>query len=72
MGLGLGLGLEQLFERRSGDRTRVDGSCDFEKVPPDIRVRVRVRGYPLGVVMLGIAVRVMGLSGFRVMESWVD
>ena len=39
-----------IFERRSGDRTRVDGSCDFEKVPPDqlrpgakIRVRVRVR-----------------------------
>ena len=24
-----------LFERRSGDRTRVDGFCDFEKVPPD-------------------------------------
>ena len=28
-------GLEQFFERRSGDRTRVDGVCDFEKVPPD-------------------------------------
>ena len=24
-----------IFERRSGDRTRVDGFCDFEKVPPD-------------------------------------
>ena len=24
-----------IFERRSGDRTRVDGVCDFEKVPPD-------------------------------------
>ena len=24
-----------VFERRSGDRTRVGGSCDFEKVPPD-------------------------------------
>ena len=35
-GLGLGLGLEQFFERRSGDRTRVDGFCDFEKVPPDL------------------------------------
>ena len=35
LGLGLGLGLEQFFERRSGDRTRVDGFCDFEKVPPD-------------------------------------
>ena len=23
------------FERRSGDRTRVDSVCDFEKVPPD-------------------------------------
>ena len=33
--LRLGLGLEQFFERRSGDRTRVDGVCDFEKVPPD-------------------------------------
>ena len=33
--LGLGLGLEQFVERRSGDRTRVDGFCDFEKVPPD-------------------------------------
>ena len=31
----LGSGLEQFFERRSGDRTRVDGFCDFEKVPPD-------------------------------------
>ena len=35
LGSGLGLGLEQVFERRSGDRTRVDGFCDFEKVPPD-------------------------------------
>ena len=35
LGLGLGLGLEQFVERRSGDRTRVDGVCDFEKVPPD-------------------------------------
>ena len=34
LGLGPALGLEQLFERRSGDRTRVDGFCDFEKVPP--------------------------------------
>ena len=25
-----------IFERRSGDRTRVDGVCDFEKVPPDL------------------------------------
>ena len=24
-----------IFERRSGDRTRVDGVCDFEKAPPD-------------------------------------
>ena len=24
-----------IFERRSGDRTRVDGVCDSEKVPPD-------------------------------------
>ena len=24
-----------IFERRSGDRTRVDGVCDVEKVPPD-------------------------------------
>ena len=23
------------FERRSGDQNRVDGFCDFEKVPPD-------------------------------------
>ena len=23
------------FERRSGDRIRVDGICDFEKVPLD-------------------------------------
>ena len=44
-----------IFERRSGDRTRVDGVCDFEKVPPDqlcpsarARVRVRARG-PRGV-----------------------
>ena len=29
LGLGLGLGLEQFFERRSGDRTRVDGVCDL-------------------------------------------
>ena len=35
VGGGLGLGLERFFERRSGDRTRVDGVCDFEKVPPD-------------------------------------
>ena len=42
LGLGLdmydlrsGSGLEQFLERRSGDRTRVDGVCDFEKVPPD-------------------------------------
>ena len=28
-----------IFERRSGDRTRVDGVCDIEKV----RVRVGVR-----------------------------
>ena len=27
----VGLWLEQFFERRSGDRTRVDGVCDFEK-----------------------------------------
>ena len=38
-----------IFERRSGDRTRVDGVCDFEKVLPDqlcpsARFRVRVRG----------------------------
>ena len=32
---GVGLGVEHFFERRSGDRTRVDGVCDFEKVPPD-------------------------------------
>ena len=47
-----------IFERRSGDRTRVDGVCDFEKVPPDqlcpsarvrVRVRVRVRGFGLGL-----------------------
>ena len=25
------LGLEQFFERGSGDRTRVDGFCDFEE-----------------------------------------
>ena len=31
----LGLGLERFFERRSGDRTRVDGVCEFEKVSPD-------------------------------------
>ena len=24
-----------IFERRSGDRTRVNSVCDFEKVPPD-------------------------------------
>ena len=24
-----------ICERRSGHRTRVDGVCDFEKVPPD-------------------------------------
>ena len=24
-----------IFERRYGDRTRVDGVCDFEKVHPD-------------------------------------
>ena len=24
-----------IFERRSGDRNRVDGDCDFEKAPPD-------------------------------------
>ena len=35
VGLGLGVGLEQFFKRRSGDRTRVDGVCDFEKAPPD-------------------------------------
>ena len=23
------------FERRSGDRIRIDGDCDFEKVPPE-------------------------------------
>ena len=34
---GLRLGLEHFFERRSGDRTRVDGIC--------VRVRVRVRGH---------------------------
>ena len=40
------------FERRSRDRTRVDGVCDFEKVPPDQlcpsakrdQLRVRVKG----------------------------
>ena len=35
LGLGLGLGLEHYFECRSGDRTQVEGVCDFEKVPPD-------------------------------------
>ena len=34
-GLGSGLGIEQFVEHRSGDRTRVDVFCDFEKVPPD-------------------------------------
>ena len=38
LGLVLGLGLERFFERRSGDRARVDGVCDFEKV--SVRVRV--------------------------------
>ena len=34
-----------IFERRSGDRTQVDGVCDFEKVPPDqLCLRARVRG----------------------------
>ena len=36
LGVGLGLGLEKKkVERRSADRTRVDGGFDFEKVPPD-------------------------------------
>ena len=32
-----------ICERRSRDRTQVDGVCDFEKVPPGLRARVRVR-----------------------------
>ena len=33
--VGLRLGLEQVFEHRSRDRTRVNGVCDFKKVRPD-------------------------------------
>ena len=45
---GLGTGLERFFERRLGDRTRVDSVCDFEKVLPgqlcpSAGVRVRAR-----------------------------
>ena len=52
--LGLGLGLEQFFERRSGDRTRVDSvvtsrryrqtnSAQALKETDRVRVRVGVR-----------------------------
>ena len=55
-----------IFERQSGDRTRVDGVCDFEKVPPDqlcrsvlrVRVRVRVRVRAGVRVMVRVRVRV--------------
>ena len=50
--LGVGLGLEQFFERRSGDRTRVDGvvtsrryrqTSSAQALKETDRVRVRVR-----------------------------
>ena len=41
--LGLGLGLEHFFERRSGDRTRVDGVRVFEKVPPGLGLGLGLR-----------------------------
>ena len=63
-----GLGLEQFFERRSGDRTRVDGSCDFEKVPPD-QLCPGAEGLGLGLGSeLGLGVRVRRIlicSGFE-------
>ena len=50
-----------IFERRSGDRTRVDGVCDFKKVTVGVRVRMKVNSLgsnldePFGVVGEGDA-----------------
>ena len=35
VGVRIGVRVRTICERRSGDQTRVDGVCDFERVPPD-------------------------------------
>ena len=35
VGVGVRVRVKAMFERPSGNRTRVDSVCDYEKVPPD-------------------------------------